>query len=303
MMAGEPRLPLLSNSHAWRALPRESTTQEILPAWARMLAGVLPLTTARAIELDAMHRSGDRLNPRLRALARWSAADANRCEYGRAMAAADFAREGGTADISVISSNPGRLTTVERLVVQFSRRMMTEAYSITDAEVAELLAALGEERLMALVLLLAHASYQDRIFLAFGTPPETTVPPPVSTRFRLPRAALPATHSTSHRGEPAEVTNVTKEWVRLRDQLAKQKERAGRIRIPSRAEVLEHLGVDHPLAWQAGIAWSRACFTYQPELTDAWFACTASFRQETSLDPVFTSSVFWVVTDALNCFY
>ena len=54
----------------------------------------MPQTTARMLELDAMHRTGDRLDPRLRGLARWAAADANRCAYAKAVAAADLRRAG-----------------------------------------------------------------------------------------------------------------------------------------------------------------------------------------------------------------
>ena len=149
--------------------------------------------------------------------------------------------------------------------------------------------------------LLAHASYQDRIVLALGAREEGAVPPPVAARFALPRPAPPA-HSAPIRNETA-AELPTPAWRDLREELARQKARSGRIRIPSRAEVLERLGEGHPLAWQAGIAWSRACYTYQPELTDAWFGCTGAFRQETNLDMVFQNSVFWVITDALRCFY
>jgi alkylhydroperoxidase family enzyme len=288
--ANTPRLPVLTNQTAWRLLPGAPPAEERLPAWARMLVGVLPLTTARALELDAMHRTGDRLDPRLRALARWSAADANGCEYGRELAATDLAR------------NPEPLSPVERAVVAFSRRMMTEAFAVTDAEVAQLLGFLGEERLVALVALLAHASYQDRIILALGAREDGAIPPPVAARFARPRPAPPPTLSAPIHNE-VDVESPTAAWGELREQLARQKARPGRIRIPSRAEVLERLGEGHPLAWQAGIAWSRACYTYQPELTDAWFGCTGAFRQETDLDMVFQNSVFWVITDAVRCFY
>ena len=73
--------------------------------------------------------------------------------------------------------------------------------------------------------------------------------------------------------------------------------------MPSRAEVLRRIGKKHPGAWQADILWSRVCYGYQPELTDAWFACVAAFRQESQLEPLFTQSIFWVVTRELSCFY
>ena len=62
-------------------------------------------------------------------------------------------------------------------------------------------------------------------------------------------------------------------------------------------------GANHPAGWQAGILWSRVCYGFQPELTDAWFACAAAFRQETGQDPVFGQHIFWIVTQSLKCFY
>jgi hypothetical protein len=262
-----------------------------------MLVAVLPLTTARALEVDALHRMGHLLDSRLRALARWSAADSNQCEYCRALAIADYG-----SDIASLATTPERLTPLERAAVAFSRRMMTEAHAVTDAEVAELLGFLGEAQLIALVKLLAHASYQDHLLLALAAREEGAMPPPLATRFEKPRPPAPrrltATISTGK-----ELASPPAEWANTRDELERQKALPGRIRIPSREEMLAKLGEDHPLAWQAGIAWSRACLTHQPELTAAWFACTAAFRQETTFDPVFQQSIFWVITDALRCFY
>src|SRR5262245_29498952 len=153
---------MLSNAEAWRRLPGAPPAEEPLPAWARMLVGPLPLTTARALELDAMHRTGDRLDVRFRSIARHSAAAANGCDAGKALAATDLVRAGaGTTEA---------ITATEAAVAAFARRMMTEAYAVTDAEVALVRTLLGEERLVALVALLAHASYQDRIMLALDVP-------------------------------------------------------------------------------------------------------------------------------------
>ncbi len=66
---------------------------------------------------------------------------------------------------------------------------------------------------------------------------------------------------------------------------------------------MKRIGKDHPSAWQVGINWSRVCYGYQPELTEAWFDCSAPFRQEAHFSPVFQQSVFWVVTQTLQCFY
>jgi hypothetical protein len=283
------RLPVLPNAEAWARLPGAPAAVEALPAWARMLAGPLPLTTARALELDALHRTGPTLDERLRAVARWAGADANGCDYAKAMA----------GDAAIPASD------VERKVAAFSRTMMTEAFAVTDAEVAELLAILDEERLVALVALLAHAAYQDRLLLALGAEAEAQVPPPITTRFA--RSRPPAASASAAQMMPVNETTTDaaaqRHWAQLREGLANQKSRPGRIRVPSREEMLRRIGEGNPLAWQAGLAWSRVCYTFQPELTDAWFGCTAAFRQETDLDAVFQTSVFWVITEALRCFY
>src|SRR5688572_20059663 len=105
---GQPqgRMPMLSNDEAWKRLPGAPATAEPLPAWARMLAGPLPKSTAAMLQLDAMHRTGDGLHPRLRAKLRWAAAEANRCAYARAVAEADFQRAGGdAAELRPLASN------------------------------------------------------------------------------------------------------------------------------------------------------------------------------------------------------
>jgi hypothetical protein len=67
--------------------------------------------------------------------------------------------------------------------------------------------------------------------------------------------------------------------------------------------VLKRIGDKHLAAWQTGILWSRVCYGYQPELTDAWFDCAMAFREEARLDRVFVQCIFWVVTQSLQCFY
>jgi alkylhydroperoxidase family enzyme len=305
-----PRLPVLPNDDAWRRLPGAPETAQLLPAWARMLAGPMPLTTARMLELDALHRSGDRLDARLRALVRWAAADANGCDYGKTMAAADFARAGGQEkDLAALVKTPDRLPQADRLAVAFARRMMLEAHAVTDAEVKQLIDLLGEERVVALVALLAHASFQDRIFLALNAREDGRgIPPPVTVRFGRTQpkntASQPVTSKSAYRPTEEEGGLATGiRWLVLEDKREKQKLRPGRIRVPSREEVVRRLGENHPGAWQSGIVWSRVCYGYQPELTDAWFDCANAFRQETDLDRVFSNEIFWVVTESLQCFY
>jgi hypothetical protein len=96
---------------------------------------------------------------------------------------------------------------------------------------------------------------------------------------------------------------ATDNWARGRKGQAAQKERPGRIAVPSDEWVTKRMGKDHPALWQNGIIWSRVCYGHQPELTDAWFDTATAFRQEAQPDPLFTNAVFWTVTDSLNCFY
>jgi alkylhydroperoxidase family enzyme len=303
-----PRLPVLSNDDAWKRLPGAPEAPRPLPQWARVLAGPYPLTTARMLELDALHRAGDRLDGRFRAVVRWAAADANRSPYGRAMAAADFGRAGGVPDhLPARVAAADTLPEVERLGAAFARRMMTEASAVTDAEVKRLIDLLGEERVVALVALLAHASFQDRVLLALGVGAEPAgVPPPLSVRFDRPKPK-PAPAAGGGAGPPAAAADeapVPADWLRLRKGLEEQKRRPGRIRVPAADAVARRLGDKHPALWQSGIVWSRVCYGFQPELTDAWFDCSGAFRQEAvELDSTFANSVFWVVTESLNCFY
>jgi alkylhydroperoxidase family enzyme len=301
------RLPMLTNEEAWKRLPGAPQTPQPLPAWARMLAGPLPLTTTRMLELDALHRAGNRLDPRLRGLARWAAAEANGCDYSKAVAAGDLRRAGvSEAELRALAGDPRRLPSGERAAVEFARKMMREAHAVTDDEVKHLLQSLGEERLVALVLLLAHASFQDHLFLAAGVPPEPGGPlPPLTVSFATPEPKPPShgTATVEKKVASPKAAGAGAEWAALQRQLEKQRSRPGRIRVPSEAEMLKRIGEKHPAAWQTGIRWSRVCYGFQPELTDAWFACAGAFRQEAKLDRVFEQWIFWVVTQSLRCFY
>lgn len=305
-----PRLPVLDNAKAWQRLPGAPATPQPLPAWARALAGPLPLTTARMLELDTLHRTGDRLDARLRVIARWAAADANGCGYAKAVAAVDFTRAGGDgAALEALVRDPSRLPALDRAAVAFARKMMTEAHAVTDAEMKHLVDLAGEERVVALVALLAHASFQDRILLALNIEEEARKdPPPLAVRFDQSKAKpgpSPPTAAPTSAPTPAATNDGAPgpEWLRLQNGLEKQRSRTGRIRAPSREEVTRRIGANHPAAWQTGIVWSRVCYGYQPELTDAWFDTAAAFRQESDLSRGFQNSVFWVVTESLQCFY
>jgi alkylhydroperoxidase family enzyme len=299
------RMAMLTNEEAWKRLPGAPEVAQPLPAWARLLAGPLPLTTARMLELDALHRTGNRLDPKLRGLVRWSAADANGCAYARAVAVADLRRAGQTEDdVRALTGDPGRLPAPERAAAAFARKMMRQSHAVTDDEVKQLLGHFGEERVVALVALLAHAAFQDRLFLATNVQAEPDgVPPPLTVTFAKPKPPAGGPAPSAKPVKPDQGSGADAGWLALQKNLDRQRARAGRIRVPTRDEVLKRIGAGHPAAWQADILWSRVCYGFQPELTDAWFASVAAFRQETALDRVFEQSIFWVVTRSQQCFY
>jgi hypothetical protein len=212
-------------------------------------------------------------------------------------------------ELQALATSPDGLAAIDRAAVGFARKMMREAYAVTDAEVKYLIDVLGESRVVALVALLAHASFQDRVFLALNLPAEPAEPcPPLTVQFSRPKSEpSPAPAHAPAKAEPARSGTAhalaSEAWEELQAGLGKQRARLGRLRVPSQDEVLQRIGAKHPAAWQAGILWSRVCYGHQPELTDAWFACVAAFRHETKQERVFEQCIFWVVTQALQCFY
>ncbi|MCX7699532.1 MAG: hypothetical protein N2039_01510 [Gemmataceae bacterium] len=301
-----PRLPLLEPEAAWSRVVPTSEYPKLLPTWARILSGPMPKTTARMLNLDALHRSGDRLDARLRCLARWAAAEANGCRAMQAIVEADWHRAGPFfEDVGTLVSQSDRLPEIDRLVVQFARKMQREAHAITDDEVHRLIQLLGEERMVALVALLAHASFQDRVFLALRLPTEGAEPlPPITVPIpsRASRGSPPA--SPPPKPElPNLVAKDSSQWRELQDGLQTQRRRVTRIQVPTKEALAARMGPNHPGAWQLDIVWSRVCFGYQPELTQAWFEMVSTFREESQLKSLFANSIFWVVTQAVKCFY
>ncbi len=310
------RLPVLGNEDAWKRLPGAPEAAERLPAWARMLAGRMPRTTALMLNLDALHRTGDRLDPQLRAKMRWVAADAGRCEYARAAAAADFRRAGG--DIAALRQLAGDwrdLPENERAALTFARKLTAQGSSVTDEDVRRVIRHYGDRQTVAMVALIAHAAFQDRVLLALDPPVEDGgPPPPVAARFphtRTPPAPPPAQRpkvATGLTGSGPAVVTPDRDWLSrtfgdLQQGMAAQRSRPARIRVPAADEVYPHLP---PGSW--GLRWPRVnwnlvCYGHQPELTDAWFDCVDASRQENKPDRLFANDLFWVVTRATDCFY
>lgn len=326
-------LPVLPNEQAWKRLPGATGEAPPLPTWARMLAGTLPKTTARMLELDAMHRTGDRLDPRLRSMMRWAAADEDQCATARAYAELDMRRAGMSAEevraftlgkrARNASADGFTLSEAEGAALTFARKMMQAAHSVTDQEVKYLDVHYGAKQLVAMVALLAHASFQDRMFFALDAPVEINGPlPPLTVTFKrdkkaspkiakknpptseaLPSRGVATAAATAVPGAAADLDWLAQKFSDLKEQLERQKARPLRIRVPSNDELRRRLPPDHRLAKGTDILWSRVCYGYQPKLTEAWFECVNAFRAEARQDRILQQSIFWVVTRSLQCFY
>jgi len=308
-----PRVPLLDLQSTWARLPQaESGGGVALPSWARALAGSLPRTTAAMLDLDRLHRTKSPLGPILRGRMRWVVANANRCDYSEAYAVSDLRRAGlGETEIASLDEDPKRLPEAERLALSFARQMTLKADEVTDDTVGSLKRFYGEETLSAMVLLIAAANFQDRLYLALGLRLEPGEPlAPVETRFSKssPKPSVPP-RVIPGGVKPAVPTHVDDpEWkefdfTALQLQLTGQRDRPGRIRVPSWQEVLAKLPADYPNKGPVRIQWSLVCMGYQPELALAWSACTRAFGEEANQDRVFEESLFWVVTRQIHCFY
>ena len=191
--------------------------------------------------------------------------------------------------------------------------MTVDAGAVTDGQVTRLRKAYGEEKLVAMVLLLAAANFQDRVLLSLGVAPEEggTVPP-IEVQFSrtAPAPAVPKRASPDTLHGPDVPTKVDdEEWLEvgydgLQNGLTRQRANDGRIRVPSFEEVLKRLPADAPKPKApVRIRWSLVCMGYQPRLASAWSACTRNFGEEAKQDRVFEESLFWVVTRTIDCFY
>ncbi len=185
------RVPLMSDADAWQRLPAvDKAKGQPLPSWARALAGSLPQTTAAMLELDRVYRTSESLDPRLAGAIRLVVARTIRSEYGRAYAEADLVRAGmDRAAIGRLSGDRKSLPPPARGALAFAERMTTAGYTSTDAEVAALVEAFGEAKVVAIVLQIAYANFLFRMAEALAVPVEEGGPrPPLDVHFVKPGA-------------------------------------------------------------------------------------------------------------------
>jgi alkylhydroperoxidase family enzyme len=302
--------PLLGNDEAWQRLPR---VEPKLPAWARALAGPLPGTIVKMLALDHLHRAKNPLGAVQAGKLRWVAADAIGCDYARRYAEADLRHAGLTGrDLKRLAGDPDALPPAERAALNFARKLTLAGHTVTDAEFSELLEHFGPEKVTAMVHTLAHANFQNRIFLALKVEVEPDGPlPPLDVAFdparstKRPAPARPPWGQWRKSKGPAE-KELPDGWqerslANLRKALDQQKGRQGRIPLPG----LERLAMvpAESKAQASRVVWTKVSMGYQPQLTRAWFDCMQQFYKESRLDRVFGNTYFWVITRSNECFY
>jgi hypothetical protein len=312
-----PRFAAADNREAWELLPPTAVGQrvEALPIWARILVRPLPSATAAMLEMDYLQRMENPLPPCWRAKIRWIAARTNGSLYAEACARDDLLRAGGNVvELDLIETAPEQLSDKERRVFAFARRMCQAAYEVTDADVEELLRDWGSADLTAIVLTLAYANFQDRIFQALGIQvAEGERLSALNVRFDWDafREKGPSASAREAPSPPFDAAHVParvadERWSAPLEDLERQlsQTRAPRVPIPP-ADVVERQtppGI-FPPGRTASIKWNCITYGYQPRLTHAWFLTMQRFREESALPDDFRQSVFWVVTRSNWCFY
>ncbi len=315
----------LSNDDAWQKLPAiESGRKTDLPIWARMLAAPMPRTTAALLELDLAHRTAGPVPMTLRHAMRWVTAHANHCDYAEAMALGDGMLSGFTKQ-QVAGLKDGSFsgwTDSDREALQFSLAMAVDSAGFPDAKFQKLVELFGERVVAAMVLHSAFANFQDRLLICLGCPGESGgTRSPVDVRFN--REALvtamtpPASATLSATSAPAPSSPVANQshtslndtitWLSydaLQGQLELQRKRTTRLPIPDWSEISKKLPpglMDQP----SKIVWYQIVMGYADELAVPFeiYLRTAGSEISRNWDRILGNSIFWMVTDSINCPY
>jgi alkylhydroperoxidase family enzyme len=310
-------VPLLDDDAAWERLPTvEKTADRRLPHWARALAGTLPRTTAAMLELDYLYRTSAAIDPKLRARMRWVAARANRCEYAQEYAKADLLRAGGNSDdIEDLATGSKERPPEEWTALAFARKMTLAASTVTDEEVQNLADEFGEPAVVAMVLQMAYANFQDRLLTTLGITVEPGGPlSPLEVRFAPPPADYkpepaerPPLPENAALDAPQNIDDpewTTQTFTQLQELLEAQRARTARVSVPEWESFRDELDPSlYPPDRPTRIKWSLVVLGHQARLGSAWIKCLRTFGREANQDRVFEESLFWIVTRSLQCFY
>jgi hypothetical protein len=200
----------------------------------------------------------------------------------------------------------------EKHLLSLSRTLTKAGHSVTDEDMAQVETILGPEKTVALVHTIAFANFHFRIIQALGVAVEPQGPlPPVPVPYSQMQSvvaeppARPAWTTVAQVKLKQEYA-APKEWLSanftlLEERLDKQKARQPRITLPTK-ERLATLPTDAKRQTDT-IVWMTVSSGYQPDMTMAWFGTFRGYQSESRMNQVFSSSLFWVVTRANDCFY
>jgi alkylhydroperoxidase family enzyme len=269
------------------------------------------------LRLDFVHRTKGPLDPKLRAKMRWVGAHANRCAYAESSAAFDARLAGLSADEleAMRRGDTFRNSPAEQAALEFARKMTIDSAAVTDEEFAALVKEYGERRTAAMVLLMAYASFQDRLLLCLGSPLDAGGPnPPLEVRFARgaflsrPAELLASPMFPLDPSPDKPRVAVDPEWAsltyeQLQTRLESQRQRSPRLRIPSWEEIQRVLppGLMRPNQ----VAWNLVHVGYTPELAVPWEILMRANVPETNanLDRIFCVNLYWVTARAVNSPY
>lgn len=306
-LAEPPKFPVATTEIAWSKLPTKSKQPPALPGWARMLAGPLPKTTAKMLELDHLHREKNPLGAALAAKIRWVAADVLNSPVGLATANLDLARA-GVIPAGGKFTRPAKEPEDEAAALDLARKLTRAAYTVTDNEFADVLRHFGPEKTTAIAHSAAYANFYNRILLGLSVPADESPLPPVAIEYDAEIMAVPPARPSwdDLKTSTGEGPAVRVEWTRGGfDEMSRnlEQQKARKLRIPL-AEPAKFEGLTPREKEMAGkVLWNTVSYGYQPVMTRTWFACLYAFYDEAKVDRVFTNSMFWVVTRTNDCFY
>jgi alkylhydroperoxidase family enzyme len=195
--------------------------------------------------------------------------------------------------------------------------MTLESSKVTDAEFSDLVGFFGDEKAVAMVLLMAYSNFQDRLLACLGSPLEAGGPlapvdvvfEPSATQSKMLSFPKAKTELSNPSGK--EVVEDEPGWSEigydaLQEKLERQRGKTTRVRVPTWDEVVRVLPKDFtPNKKPVRIVWTLVCMGHQPELAAAWETLmrTAGAESRGKLDRVLAQGLFWVVTKTVDCPY
>lgn len=310
-----------STADAWKQLPSATVGNNTqLPSWARTLSQVAPKSTAALLELDFAQRNASPVEPGLRAAMRWVIANANHCDYAKQAAKLDAEAHAVPEDRmrGLAKQDWSSWSENEQHALWFARQMSVASHSISDDDFKKLVKAFGQRQAASMVLLCAYGNMQDRLLLCLGADAEADLKSDALAAVKVafdPQAFQvqlkhpPVTESFALENGYDDLIGNDADWAHLsysdlQERLSAQREKPTRLPIPDWSVIEQQIPVGL-FRGPSDIVWYRIVFGYAPELALPFerFMRTSGAETGNRYGRVFATSLFWVVTRAMDCAY